>query len=156
MKNYQQKLVEPIKPKNEFSSAQVKDYMVHVEDLITFTPDTEIIQVVRTLLQNRITGAPVLDEDGNLVGLIDDKDCLKVVFDSSYYNQPKLTNTVAYFMSNVMMTVTNEADIYDVANLFLTTPYKRLLVIDDEGKLKGQISRRDILRAIYDVNKQAN
>jgi predicted transcriptional regulator len=40
----------------------------------------------------------------------------------------------------------------DAANIFLSSYYKRLQVKDDNGKLVGQISRRDILRAIKDMN----
>jgi predicted transcriptional regulator len=155
MKNYQQKPVEPTRPKKDFESAKVRDYMVSAKELITFRPDTDIREVVKTLLANRITGAPVLDDSGNLVGLIDDKDCLKVIFDTAYHDQPIHAKTVDRFMTNVLKTISVDADIYDVANLFLTTPYKRLLIVDDDEKLVGQISRRDILRAIHDVNKNA-
>lgn len=155
MKNYQQKAVENNPPKQEFKAASVTDYMVRAKDLITFHPDMEITKVVETLLENRITGAPVLDEKGKLVGLIDDKDCLQVIFDSSYHNQPVDNNTVSHFMTNVMKTISVHADIYQVADTFLNSIYKRLVVVDDEGKLVGQISRRDILRAINDSNLNA-
>jgi predicted transcriptional regulator len=155
MKNYQQKAVESNQKKREIEPAPVSDYMVRVKDLITFKPETEIMNVVETLLKNRITGAPVLNDKNELVGLIDDKDCLKVLFDSSYHNQPVDNSTVAHFMSNVMRTISVHADIYDVADIFLTSIYKRLLVVDDDGRLAGQISRHDILRAINDSNTNA-
>ncbi len=155
MKNYQNKPVEPTPPKSALESACVRDYMTDAKDLITFHPDTEIMEVVETLLGNRITGAPVLNSKGELVGLIDDKDCLKVIFDSSYHNQPMDASTVAHFMSNVMKTVSIRTDIHDLADVFLNSIYKRLLVLDEEGKLAGQISRRDVLRAIREVNKNA-
>lgn len=155
MKNYQKKAIEHYTPKKEFQTATVKDYMVFVDQLITFQKDSEIMEVVETLLRNRITGAPVLDEDGKILGMIDDKDCLKVIFDSAYYDQPKDTNKVEHFMSGTLRTVSDKSDIYDVANIFLTSIFKRLLVIDDDGRLVGQISRRDILRAIHDMNLNA-
>jgi predicted transcriptional regulator len=55
-------------------------------------------------------------------------------------------------MTDVYKTIHIDSDIVDAANIFLDTKYKRLLVVDDNGKLKGQISRRDILRAIKDLN----
>lgn len=60
--------------------------MVPRRKLVTFQPDTEIREVVKTLLKHEITGAPVLDGNGALLGLIDDKDCLKVLIDTAYYN----------------------------------------------------------------------
>lgn len=150
MKNFQQKAVEddPIRPVAE--KHLVTDYMT--KKLITFKPETAIMDVINTLLSNRITGAPVLNDQRDVVGLIDDKDCLKVLFDGAYHNQPIDNRTVSHYMSNVMRTVSIHADIYEVASIFLNTVYKRLLVVDDFGKLVGQISRRDILRAIHDID----
>lgn len=122
-----------------------------VRKLITYKPDVPVSEVIDSLLENRITGAPVLNDKNEVVGLIDDKDCLNVLVGGAYYNRPANDYTVASCMSNVMKTISIHADIIDVANTFLTTPYKRLLVMDDDGKLAGQISRRDILRAIKDM-----
>jgi predicted transcriptional regulator len=152
MKNFQQKAVSdsPLRPVME--KPLVTDYMT--KKLITFGPDTPIMDVVNTLLSNKITGAPVLNEKRDLVGLIDDKDCLKVLFDGAYHNQPIENRTVSNYMSNVMRTVSVHADIYEVASIFLNSIYKRLLVVDDFGKLVGQISRRDVLRAIRDIDSE--
>jgi len=156
MKNYQQKAVSTASPQREFSPAPVSKYMTPVARLITFQPNTEIVKAVDVLLENRIAGAPVLNDKMELVGLIDDKDCLKVLFDIAYHNQPVLTSTVADYMTNVMKTIAISANIMEVADTFLHTKYKRLLVVDDKGKLQGQISRRDILRAIHDFNARTN
>ncbi|MBK9015026.1 MAG: CBS domain-containing protein [Saprospiraceae bacterium] len=152
MKNFQQKAVEdsPIRP--VVDKPLVTDYMT--KKLITFKPETAIMDVINTLLTNKITGAPVLNDKRDVVGLIDDKDCLKVLFDGAYHNQPIDNRTVSHYMSNVMRTVSVHADIYEVASIFLNSVYKRLLVVDDFGKLVGQISRRDILRAIHDIDVQ--
>lgn len=154
MKNYQNKPVQS-ESTPQTQPVPVTKYMVRARDLITFKPDTEILSVVDTLLDNRITGAPVLDDKNKLVGLIDDKDCLKVLFDSSYHNQPVDKKTVANYMTNTMRTVNVNADIFDVANIFLSSKYKRLLVVNDAGDLVGQISRHDILQAIHDINQNA-
>ena len=154
MKNFQQKAVETTQEKKTPKTALVIDYMV--KKLITFKPETEILKVIDTLIENRITGAPVLNSKNELVGLIDDKDCLKVLFEGVYHNQPLDNKTVAHYMSNVMKTVTPQTDIYEVADIFLNTIYKRLLVVDDHGKLLGQISRHDVLRAIHDFNENGS
>lgn len=150
MKNFQQKSIEESQNTMDTKTVLVVDYMT--KNLITFRPDTEILEVIDTLLENRITGAPVLNEKKELVGLIDDKDCLRVLFDGAYHNQPVDNKTVAHYMSNVMKTVSPNTNIFEVADLFLTTIYKRLLVVDEHGKLLGQISRRDVLRAIHDFS----
>ncbi len=155
MKNYMQKAVTSDDKKNEFNPPSVTAYMTPARKLITFHPDTEIIEVVDTLLANKITGAPVLNEKKELVGLIDDKDCLKVLFDMTYHNQPVNNSTVSHYMTNVMKTISSHTNILDIADTFLSSKYKRLLVVDEDGKLVGQISRRDILRAIHDFNTNA-
>lgn len=120
--------------------------------LITFTPQTEISVAITSLLTNKITGAPVLDENGKVLGMIDDKDCLNVLVSGAYNNHPTARDTVANYMSDVLRTITVNANIIEVAEIFISTKYKRLLVMDKDGQLAGQISRRDILRAIADLN----
>jgi len=149
MKNYQNKPVEKnVKPVKEIPS--VKDYMTR--DLITFKKDTDINIVIKSLLDNRISGAPVLDDRGKVVGLVDDKDCLQVLFGNVYNQLPSTTDTVSNYMSNVMKTIRDDQNILDVASMFVSSPFKRLLVMDQNDKLIGQISRRDVLRAIKELS----
>ncbi|MEP7268061.1 MAG: CBS domain-containing protein [Saprospiraceae bacterium] len=128
----------------------VKHYMA--TQLITFKPDSDISDVVNTLLDKHITGAAVLNDHKEVVGIIDDKTCLKLLVGSEYYNSPVTNQPVSNYMDDVMMTVSEHTSISEAANIFLETKYKRLLVVDDAGKLVGQISRRDVLRAVRDIN----
>ena len=150
MKNFQTKPHDQVQKNRKLEAPSVTEYMTR--DLVTFKQDTEINDVIESLLKNRISGAPVLNDKREVVGLIDDKDCLQVLFGNAYYNQPMGKETVASYMSNVMRSISIHDNILDVANIFLHSPFKRLLVMDDDGKLVGQISRRDILRAIKDLN----
>lgn len=120
-------------------------------DLITFTPETDVIEVIRTFLNNNISGAPVLNEKKEVVGLIDDKDCLRLLIDSVYHNEPIANTTVKSYMTSVMKIIDVGANVVDAAKIFLETKYKRLLIINKEGKLIGQISRHDILQAIETI-----
>lgn len=146
MKNFQNRSVDQSQKKIKTATPLVTEFMT--KKLITFKPDTEIHDVIDALLKNRITGAPVLNDNGDIVGLIDDKDCLKVLFAGAYHNHPIAKNTVDSFMSNIMKTISDKTDIMEVANIFLQTNFKRLLVMNAKGKLVGQISRRDALRAV--------
>lgn len=128
----------------------IRDYMA--TNLITFTPDSNVMDVVNALLEKRITGAPVLNDRKEVVGMIDDKTCLKLLVASEYYNSPLSEQTVSNYMDDVLTTVKEDISISEAANIFLETKYKRLIVVDETGKLAGQISRRDILRAIRDIN----
>jgi predicted transcriptional regulator len=122
-------------------------------DLITFKRDTEINEVIDTLLREGISGAPVLNDNNEIIGLIDDKDCLNVLVDSLYYDSPMRKRTVDTYMTDIYKTISIDSDIIDVANEFLKSNFKRFLIINRHGKLMGQISRRDILKAIQTVNQ---
>lgn len=148
MKNFKQNPSPPELIGEEKSP--ISKYMA--TNLITFSPDSNIMEVVNILLEKRITGAPVLNPNKEVVGIIDDKTCLKLLVASEYYNSPVSQQTVSQFMDDVMMTVQEDLSIGEAANIFLETKYKRLIVLDKDGKLVGQISRRDILRAIRDIN----
>ena len=117
-------------------------------DLVTFTPETDIHRAVDILLTRRISGAPVVDEQGRLVGILSKKDCLRMAFSSSYHKEPG--GTVSDYMTQDVQTVEAAADIVQVAEIFVKGPYRRYPVTDD-GRLVGQISRHDILQAIRDM-----
>ena len=152
MKNFQLKSLDSKQKDLGLKIPLINKYMVSVGKLITFKEDTPIMEVLNGLLDNRITGAPVVNDKGDVVGLIDDKDCLNILVGNAYYNHPVGKDKVSEYMSNVMKTISIDSDILNAANIFMTTPYKRLLVMDHNDKLAGQISRRDILRAIKDMN----
>ena len=151
MKNFKQKVTDNKHKDRSLNAPSVADYMVR--HLITFKKDTHIADVIDTLLEKRITGAPVLDDHGRMVGLIDDKDCLNVIFGGAYYNYPSGMENVETYMSQVHKSISINDSVVDAANIFLQTTYKRLQVLDEEGRLVGQVSRRDILKAIKDMKK---
>ena len=66
----------------------VEKYMVRLKDLITFHPNQDINEVIDIIIAKKISGAPVLDESGILVGIISEKDCLRIIVDQAYHNLP--------------------------------------------------------------------
>jgi CBS domain-containing protein len=115
-------------------------------DLITFRPDQEIGEVIQSLMKNKISGAPVLNEKRELVGMISEQDCLRVIIDSVYHNQPISKQLVRDYMAKDIISVPIDADVVDVADMFLKYRHRRFPVVEN-GVLKGQVSKRDILRA---------
>ncbi|HCM76735.1 MAG TPA: inosine-5-monophosphate dehydrogenase [Cytophagales bacterium] len=124
----------------------VTKYMVAVSDLVTFTPDQSIQEAIDIIIDKRISGAPVLDSTGKLVGMLSEKDCLKIIVDQAYHNLPIESRKVSDYMTAEVKTVPPDSDVVSAANQFLHSPIRRMPVVDN-GVLKGQISRRDILRA---------
>lgn len=123
----------------------VADYMV--TDVVSFPPDLEINHAVARLLQHRISGAPILDHGGQLIGLLTKKDCFKAALNASYYQQ--WGGTVADYMSRSLDTMDADLDIVSAAEKFLASPYRRFPVMRD-GEFAGIISRSDLLRAFAD------
>lgn len=124
-------------------ACSASDYMA--ASLITFTPDTPVLDAIHELLEKRISGAPVLDEQGHLVGMLSEQDCLKVALSAGYHGE--LGGRVSEFMVESVETIDASMNIVDVAQKFLTSHYRRFPVMDG-NRLVGQISRRDVLRAL--------
>jgi CBS domain-containing protein len=113
--------------------------------LVTFKDDQTVRDVVRLFLSRRISGGPVVDQAGNLVGMISEMDCLRAIAAGAYDNEPfELSRLVAEIMTRKCITVDPGADIYTMTQLFAQHSIRRLPVLE-EGALVGQVSRRDIL-----------
>lgn len=121
----------------------VKNYMAC--DLVTFTPETNVLAAIRTLLKHKISGAPVVDETGWIVGILSEYDCLKPNLESLYHHD--VGTLVKNSMSKEIQTIDANASLMQAAELFIKHGVRRLPVLENK-KLIGQISRRDVLRAI--------
>jgi CBS domain-containing protein len=111
----------------------------------TVRPDMEILEAVEFLLKHRVTGAPVVDDAGRLVGMLTEKDCLKLVATGVEANVAR--GTVESFMTTEVTTIPPDLDVYYVAGLFLNYEFRRLPVVEDD-RLVGAITRFDILRVM--------
>ena len=124
-------------------SCLVKDYMA--KTLVTFKPDTNVLDAVHTLVEHRIAGAPVLDDQGSIVGMLSEFDCIKVALQAGYHGD--YGGPVSDYMSRDVKTVNAEMSIVDLAQQFAEKGFRRFPVTD-KNRLVGQISRRDVLRAL--------
>ncbi len=122
---------------------RVSEYM-DIE-VATLKPDDEIMHAVKFLLEQRVTGAPVVDEAERVVGIVTEKDCLRLLAEGRDGDVPQ--GTVADFMTRDVTTIPPRMNIYFVAGMFLNDVVRRFPVVED-GRLVGAITRFDILRAI--------
>jgi CBS domain-containing protein len=127
-------------------SAMVKDYMSG--KLVTFSPETDVLDAIHELVQHSIAGAPVMNDHGDLVGMLSELDCMKVALDAGYHGH--WGGPVVEYMTAEIETVDAEMSIIDLAQHFLDTGFRRFPVIDNH-RLVGQISRRDVLRALEQI-----
>lgn len=117
--------------------------------VITLSPEDEVFEAIDRLLQNQISGAPVVGSDGNYLGIFSEKTAMQVIIGAIYDKVPG--GEVARFTNldrNRLIDV--DASLYDAAQRFLQTPYRRLPVLAGD-KLRGQVSRRDVLRSEYQL-----
>ncbi|MCG8390826.1 MAG: CBS domain-containing protein [Cytophagales bacterium] len=131
--------------KTAIQEVSVGDYMTR--RLVTFQPDQTMDEVIKILLEKKIAGAPVVDPNHELVGVISEGDCLKEVVRGKYNNTPSLAGKVSEHMSTDVKTVHPEMNIFEVAQMFLNMKLRRFPVLKD-GKLVGQISQKDVMRAV--------
>ncbi|KAL8152056.1 hypothetical protein V2J09_021864 [Rumex salicifolius] len=156
----------------------VSDCMTKKDDLLVVKPSTTVEEALEIIVENRISGLPVVDDDWKLVGVVSDYDLLALdsvsgsgktdgsIFPEADSNwkvfnelQRLLTKTNGTLISDVMtlspLCVRENTNVEDSARLLLETRYRRLPVVDSEGKLVGIITRGDVIRAALQL-KQAN
>ena len=122
---------------------RIRDYMV--TDIVTVSPNMEIMRALELLLERRFSGAPVVDEGGRLVGVLSKKDCLRAALNGSYHQE--WGGVVADYMSKSVETLDANLDLVSAAERFLASHYRRFPVMED-GRMVGQISRADLLNAL--------
>lgn len=154
----------------------VGDFMTRKEELHVVKPTTTVEEALEALVENRITGFPVIDDDWKLVGLVSDYDLLALdsvsgsgrtdaaIFpevDSTWktFNevQKLLSKTNGQVVGDVMtpapVVVRESTNLEDAARLLLKTKYRRLPVVDGAGKLVGIITRGNVVRAALQIKK---
>ena len=122
-------------------------------DLVLFTKNQSIDEVMKKFIKYRISGGPVVDNTGKLIGVISEADCMKEISDSRYFNLPILDKTVAHFMTSKVDTIDASKTIFEAASMFFKTTRRRFPVLD-KNRLVGQISRKDILIATLNMKSQ--
>lgn len=127
-------------------SVTVKDHMS--ANLVTFNTDMDVLRAIHLLLENGITGAPVIDNLGNVIGFLSERDCLKVALDACYHEERG--GRVKEYMTPDAVTVDADQSILEAARLFSNMGFKALPVMDD-NRLVGSIKRSDVLRALQTI-----
>lgn len=129
------------------------------------SPRTSVLDAVARLAELHISGLPVVDEAGKIVGMFTEKDVLRSLLPSYvsqvgrfvYENSPKTIQskvaklqgfTVADFMRKELVKVLPEASVYEVAHIMLIQNVRRIPVVDKTDKVVGIVGRFDVLSKI--------
>ncbi len=130
--------------KQDNTLIKVSDYMTR--ELITFSPEQPVMEVMELLVKHKISGGPVVNQNNELLGIISEGDCIKQLNESRYYNMPIDDANVERFMAKDVETIDGNLSIFDAANKFLETKRRRFPILEN-GRLVGQISQKDVMKA---------
>lgn len=117
---------------------------IMTDDVVTVGPDTRIQEAIELLLDQRISGLPVTDRAGNLIGIVTEFALLAIAYDEGV-----LQDKVQNHMTTQVITVSSNEPISRVADLCIVHRVRRVPVVDN-GRLVGLISRCDVLRGVYE------
>src|SRR6266851_6590140 len=106
-------------------------------DPVTFRPETTVHEAAQTLAEHRISGAPVVDDGGTIVGIVSEYDLIA-----------RPGTTVRDVMTRAVISVPDTATIDRIRALLVTQRLKRVPVVNDKGQLVGLISRADLVREL--------
>ncbi len=117
-------------------------------ELITIGPDTEVFEAISLLLHHHVSGLPVIDAAGAFLGVFSERSAMRVLIDLTW-NQFSSAAVSAWMDRDRARTVPEHTSLEEIRRRFSETLYRRLPVLN-RGRLVGQISRRDVLRAELD------
>lgn len=124
----------------------VADCMVPAR--LTITPETTIAQAVKKMLDAKLIGAPVVDEERRVVGYISEQDCLSYMISDSYYDDQR--ELVKDVMKHEVLFAEPNMSIVDIAQLMCGNKPKKYPVCED-GRLIGVINRTHVLKALLEA-----
>jgi CBS domain-containing protein len=127
-------------------SATIADYMA--TELVCFGPDDDIVEAMRILLAQSISGAPVVDPQGKLCGILSERDCFEIIYRTAYHQD--WGGQVQQYMSRKVEHMEADCSVVDAVDRFLHSSFRRFPVLR-AGQVVGLISRHDILRALDEL-----
>lgn len=131
-------------------SVKVKDHMLKRPVLVK--PDDDLFHAIHQILAHKISGVTVVDERHHPVGMLSELDVLRAILHREYYQEDIGTPLVRDHMTSSVETVGVGDDIIDVAESMIDHKHRRRPVIDSHGELVGQLSCRNLLKAIKDMD----
>ncbi len=121
---------------------ETKDIMS--TDVVSVQPDTPVARVVELLIENDITGLPVVEPSGRLVGIVTEKDLIGVLC-----GQDAPSGTARDYMTDDVISFDEDDDIIAICECLIHNHLRRVPILAD-GKLVGIISRRDLIKYIME------
>ena len=114
------------------------------KDVVTVHPDTPIARVIDLLSEHDITGIPVVDADGCLVGMITEKDIMGLPL-----GREEIAGRAADYMTRDVVSFDENEDVIAICECLVNHDFRRVPIVS-HGKLVGIISRRDLIKYIVE------
>jgi CBS domain-containing protein len=123
-------------------------------NLIQFSPEMEVLEAAGILVEHGISGGPVIDRLGNLVGVLSETDCLAAEMQAGYHESRG--GRVRDFMCTEFEVVDVDDSIMDIARLLHRGGqfYHRGLPVMKNNRVVGNISLRDVLKALQEMERE--
>ena len=146
---------------------------IMTSDVVTVTPETSIGELSKILLENKISGVPVIDIEGKLIGIVSEADIIRenIKVQFPFYFDPLMVSgyivdfekykedikdyldiKVGLIMSHRIKTVNPSTPVSEVADIMVSNKVNRIPVIDENRRVVGIITRADILRSMFGSN----
>lgn len=127
---------------------------IMTRDVVALRPQMRTLDAMRIFVEERISGAPVVDESRRLVGIVSVYDCLRVLTAGQFSDESQEENEpVEAIMTRDVVSIGPGLDLFSIAHKFLERPVRRLPVVD-EGRVVGMVSRRDVLAGVERMRQQ--
>jgi CBS domain-containing protein len=128
---------------------KVKDVMT--KDVISVKKETPIYEAMEIMRKKDITGMPVIEDDMTLVGVITEKDVLRLF----YADEDEKNQTVDFFMTRPAVSYWENENLRSVCDFMMINYFRRVPVVSKQGKVVGIISRPDIIEHIIEQRRQS-
>jgi predicted transcriptional regulator len=119
---------------------------------VTLHADYDVYKAIDIFLEKGVTSSVVVDDNDKVVGILSEKDCLKLMTKGSYYQLPSAK--VGDFMTKDVFCAPPYTDVFKVADIFINNNFRRLIITDEDSRVIGQITRHDMLRTIKQLKKE--
>lgn len=119
--------------------------------VVTVSPNEEVLHAIRTMVERRLQAVPVVDNRGNVVGVLADRDCMKVVFRAAYHQD--WGGPVREFMDAKAMSIEAGTPLVEIPEFVMSHPHALYPVVKN-NRLIGQVTRRDIMKTLLEFEAQ--
>jgi len=121
---------------------------IMTDRVVTIGPDAFLQEAIEVIIAMQVSGLPVVDADGRLIGIITEFALLTTAYDATI-----ACETVGQHMTPAVLTVNADDPIRKVADQFIVHRVRRVPVLD-KGRIVGLITRRDVLKAVFESEPQ--